>query len=65
MVTQGTLLYGVAVPANPFAKLTEVATAVDLELVPLTGSFSTNFAPAVGLMAVPQTINLAAPELGL
>ena len=50
---------------DPIGQLTQAATGVDLELVPLTGSFGTQFTPAISLMGVPQTIDLAAPALGI
>lgn len=49
---------------NPIAAIQQIATEVDLELVPMTGSFATQFNPALSLLSVPRTIDLAAPALG-
>jgi hypothetical protein len=59
-VTKPSLLYGNSTAYWPNDVLSQNATGVDLELVPLTGSFHTDFNPAMSLLMVPRTVDLAA-----
>lgn len=62
LVTTGTLVFGIGDPADPAGMLMQNATGIELDLVPLSGSFHSEFAPSLTLLSVPKTIDLAAPE---